>query len=174
MRESFCKHFLCTAVLQPIRFAYMLRLNISLRCLFRYLHFHINHCTDFTFKAFHGTGPGYLLNFPSSTRYGKVSEGLQVSSIKQCHLMGPRRHAFSIIVPTLWNNIYLRYSWPNLLAFHQVFFFGIEPEIESIWEVYMCGYMSCPEFNVFLLILCESEVFNLMSRITWQVGNHSN
>lgn len=28
-----------------------------------------------------------------------------IPSIKQCHLMQPRKHDFSVVIPALWNNI---------------------------------------------------------------------
>lgn len=57
-----------------------------------------------TFKALHGTGPDYLQNYlflrisGHSTRSHRVGT-LQGPSFKYCHLVGPKKYAFSVVAP---------------------------------------------------------------------------
>ncbi|KAK9409653.1 hypothetical protein NXF25_000828 [Crotalus adamanteus] len=79
-----------------------------------------------TFKALYGSGPGYLQDrlLPHSSLRAVRSHRLgllRAPSAKQCHLAGPRRRAFSVMVPTLWNQLppEIR-TTPTLLVFRKL------------------------------------------------------
>lgn len=77
------------------------------------------------YKALHGMKPGNLkdhLSLVTSTSPIKPGERgkLWILSIKECHLMEPRRRAFSPAKPALWHHIPLEVrSAPTLLAFQK-------------------------------------------------------
>lgn len=88
------------------------------------------------FRALYSTGLGYLWEClslrPSAhtarssrigilwiTRSNEVGK-LQVPILKSCHLVGPRKHAFSIVAFALRNTVPLEiWQAPNLLAFQK-------------------------------------------------------
>lgn len=79
-----------------------------------------------TYKVVHGIEPGYLryhitpkisVLLVHSNRVGI----LQISSLKQCYLSGPQKHAFSLMVPILWNEAPTEIQVvPTLMVFWRV------------------------------------------------------
>lgn len=63
-----------------------------------------------TYKAMHNIGPGYLNEcWPPIVSWHFLAVGVvHYASIKCCQLVGPSKHAFSVVAPTLWNGMPLK------------------------------------------------------------------
>lgn len=60
--------------------------------------------------SLYGMGPGNLRDHLSPTVSARLGCSgrvgvLQLSPIKCCHFIGPRKHTFSVMAPVLWNSI---------------------------------------------------------------------